>query len=56
MRIEETELLNPVPSTGTVDDQDATDEHEGENEAASRETDDRTEAPEEFEVDDEDPG
>jgi hypothetical protein len=43
------------PSTGTVDDDDEPeDEHPGENEASERETNDRTEAPEEFEVDDED--
>lgn len=47
----------PVPNraTGTVDDDDEPeDEHDGENEAASRETSDETEAPEEFERDDED--
>jgi hypothetical protein len=43
------------PSTGTKDDYDnRDDEHEGENEAPIREVDDKTEAPEEFEVDDED--
>jgi hypothetical protein len=43
------------PTTGTVDDDDdRDDEHEGENEAAVREKSDRTESPEEFEVDDED--
>ena len=44
------------PSTGTVDDDDdPADEQPGENEAESRETRDRTEAPEEFQIDDEDP-
>ena len=43
------------PSTGTDDDDDdPEDEHEGENEAPIREVDENTEAPEEFEVDDED--
>jgi len=42
-------------STGTVDDDDEPeDEHDGENEASERETRDDTEAPEEFERDDED--
>lgn len=40
--------------TNGLDDDDRDDEHEGENEAAVRETDEHTEAPEEFEVDDED--
>jgi hypothetical protein len=45
----------PHPTTGTVDDDDApADEHEGENEAMVRETNDATETPEEFERDDED--
>ena len=45
----------PPPTTGTVDDDDApADEHESENEAMVRETNDSTEAPEEFERDDED--
>jgi len=35
------------------DDDDRDDEHAGENEACVRETDEQTEAPEEFEVDDE---
>ncbi len=49
------EFSVPHPTTGTVDDDDEPeDEHDGENEASERETDDRTEAPEEFEVDDED--
>jgi hypothetical protein len=40
---------------GTPDDDDnRDDEHEDENEAAVGETDERTEAPEEFEVDDAD--
>ncbi|MGC8520156.1 MAG: hypothetical protein ACP5P4_16815 [Steroidobacteraceae bacterium] len=43
------------PSSGTEDDDDNhDDEHEGENEASQRETDENTEAPEEFEIDDED--
>jgi len=43
------------PSTGTIDDDDEPeDEHPGENEASERETNDATEAPEEFETDDED--
>jgi hypothetical protein len=43
------------PTTGTVDDDDdRDDEHAGENEASVREKSDRTESPEEFEVDDED--
>jgi hypothetical protein len=43
------------PSTGTIDDDDEPeDEHDGENEASERETHDDTEAPEEFERDDED--
>jgi hypothetical protein len=43
------------PATGTVDDDDdRDDEHAGENEAPVRETDENTESPEEFEVDDED--
>ncbi len=42
-------------TTGTVDDDDdRDDEHGDENEIPVRETDDDTEAPEEFEVDDED--
>jgi hypothetical protein len=42
-------------STGTVDDDDdPSDERAGENEAPIREGSDATEAPEEFEVDDED--
>jgi hypothetical protein len=43
------------PASGTQnDDGDRDDEHAGENEASIRELDDQTEAPEEFEVDDED--
>ena len=43
------------PTSGTEDDDDdRDDEHAGENEAAVRELDENTEAPEEFEVDDED--
>jgi hypothetical protein len=45
----------PEPTTGTEDDDDAPeDEHPGENEAEVREHDENTEAPEEFDVDDED--
>jgi hypothetical protein len=47
------EGIVPAPTTGTEDD-DRDDEHEGENEAPIREVDEQTEAPEEFEVDDED--
>jgi hypothetical protein len=44
-----------IPSTGTIDDDDEPeDESEDENEAPIRETSDATEAPEEFEKDDED--
>ncbi len=49
--------LNTVAerSTGTVDDKDEPeDERPDENEAPIRETSDKTEAPEEFELDDED--
>jgi hypothetical protein len=52
-----TEDPNPIerPATGTVDDEDdRDDERAGENEAPVRETDERTESPEEFEIDDED--
>jgi hypothetical protein len=43
------------PNSGANDDDDSRDdEHAGENEAVIREIDDQTEAPEEFEVDDED--
>lgn len=43
------------PTTGTQDDDDdRDDEHAGENEAPVREIDENMEAPEEFEVDDED--
>jgi hypothetical protein len=46
-----------APTTGTEDDDDdRDDEDEGENEAPIREADEQTEAPEEFEVDDEDDG
>jgi hypothetical protein len=65
MKIEESELLelppfqelNAVapPATGTVDDDDEPeDERADENAAPVRETSDKTEAPEEFELDDED--
>jgi hypothetical protein len=43
------------PVSGTEDDDDdRDDEHTGENEASIREVNDQTEAPEEFEVNDED--
>jgi hypothetical protein len=43
------------PATGTQDDDDdRDDEHAGDNEASVREVDENTEAPEEFEVDDQD--
>jgi hypothetical protein len=49
------EGLTDRPSRGTADDDDdRDDEHARENEAPTREVDDRTEAPEEFEIDDED--
>lgn len=49
------ELPEAHPSTGTEDDDDDPgDEHPGENEALERAVDETTEAPEEFEVDDED--
>jgi hypothetical protein len=49
------EFTAPHPTTGTEDDDDEPeDEHPGENEASERETNDATEAPEEFETDDED--
>ena len=45
----------PLPSTGTVDDDDEPeDEHEGENEAPDHEKRDDTELPEEFERNDTD--
>jgi hypothetical protein len=48
-------FLAEHPTSGTPDDDDdRDDEHDGENEAAVRETDENTEAPEEFKVDDED--
>jgi len=44
-----------LPTSGTDDDDDdRDDEHEGENEAPIREADEATEAPEEFQRDDED--
>jgi hypothetical protein len=47
-------ILAEHPTTGTQDDDDdRDDEHAGENEAPVREVDENTEAPEEFEVDDE---
>jgi hypothetical protein len=56
MTIEDPELLELlVHTTGTVDDDDdPADESRNENEAPIRETNEATEAPEEFEVDDED--
>jgi hypothetical protein len=49
------EGLTNHPIRGTADDyDDRDDEHALENEASTREVDDRTEAPEEFEIDDED--
>jgi hypothetical protein len=51
------ELDDPslVAESGAADDDDdRDDEHAGENEIPVRETDEHTEAPEEFEVDDED--
>jgi hypothetical protein len=48
-------VLAEHPATGTQDDDDdRDDEHAGENEAPVREIDENMEAPEEFEVDDED--
>jgi hypothetical protein len=46
-------ILPAQPTSGTEDD-DRDDEHEGENEASVGAVDEDTEAPEEFEVDDED--
>jgi hypothetical protein len=55
MNIEDPDPENNVPSTGTVDDDDEPeDERDDENEAPIRESDEATETPEEFEVDDED--
>jgi hypothetical protein len=65
MQAEDPELFDPrqLPesnavaphTTGTVDDDDdPADESRNENEAPIRETNEATEAPEEFEVDDED--
>jgi hypothetical protein len=55
MNIEDPDPENNVPSTGTVDDDDEPeDERDDENEAPIRESSEATEAPEEFEVDDED--
>jgi hypothetical protein len=54
MNTEEPTPLEP-PTTGTVDDDDdRDDEHADENEALVREKSERTESPEEFEIDDED--
>lgn len=48
-------ILAGQPASGTKDDDDdRDDEHAGENEPPVRETDENTETPEEFEVDDED--
>ena len=48
-------ILAEHPTSGTPDDDDDPgDEHDGENEAPVRETDENTEAPEEFELDDAD--
>jgi len=65
MKVEDPELLElpPFPelnavapqTTGTVDDDDEPeDDRPDENEAPIRETSEKTEAPEEFELDDED--
>ena len=55
MNTEDTDPLEH-PTTGTVDDDDdRDDEHANENEAPVREKSERTETPEEFEIDDEDP-
>jgi hypothetical protein len=49
------DYVEPHSETGTVDDQDdLDDEREDENEVPVRETNEMTEAPEEFEKDDED--
>lgn len=54
LSLQETGAQTP-PTTGTVDDEDdRDDERPDENEAPVRETSDKTEAPEEFERDDED--
>jgi hypothetical protein len=50
----QSEGIAPTSTTGTEDDDDRDDEHERENEAPIREVDEQTEAPEEFEVEDED--
>lgn len=47
-------IVANYPTSGTEDDDDdRDDEHPGENEASVRELDENTEAPEEFELDDE---
>jgi hypothetical protein len=52
--VKPSELTVPPRTTGTEDDDDEPeDEHPGENEASERETNDATEAPEEFVDDDE---
>jgi hypothetical protein len=54
-RLFEKIILSEHPTSGTEDDDDdRDDEHASENEAPVRETDENTEAPEEFERDDED--
>ena len=54
LSLQETNAVTP-PTTGTVDDDDdPADERPDENEAPVRETSDKTETPEEFELDDED--
>jgi hypothetical protein len=55
MKTTDPALSTPRPNSGTEDDDDdRDDEHESENEAPVREVDETTEAPEEFESDDED--
>jgi hypothetical protein len=53
--ITEVPEVRPPPITGTDDDEDdRDDERAGENEASVREVNENMEAPEEFEIDDED--
>ena len=53
--ITEVPEVRPPPMTGTDDDEDdRDDERAGENEASVRKVSETTEAPEEFEIDDED--
>jgi hypothetical protein len=55
MNVEDPNFEVPPRTTGTIDDDDEPeDESAEENEAPIRETSDRTELPEEFELDDED--